>query len=241
MMKLITYGSETFEYRVEKKKRKTLGIKITNDGEVIVTAPLGVGESIIYDIVKKKASWIVEKLRHINEMKNELNNEEFIDGRKVEFLGQAYMLSIFRNSSIKNNSVSLNGDNITVCIKSSHNGDISEAIKCSLINWLKEQAKIKLVERTKYYGEKTGLMPNNIRVKEQKTLWGSCSGKNNINYNWKLIMAPPRVLDYVVVHELCHLRQRDHSKKFWELVEEVMPDYKELRKWLKENGRRLNI
>ncbi|MDF2674900.1 MAG: hypothetical protein K0R09_3168, partial [Clostridiales bacterium] len=78
-------------------------------------------------------------------------------------------------------------------------------------------------------------------VKEQKTLWGSCSSKDNINFNWKLIMAPQAVLDYIVVHELCHLKHRDHSKNYWNLVEQIIPDHKEKRKWLKENGRSLVV
>jgi predicted metal-dependent hydrolase len=241
-MKLITYGSEVFEYKVIKKKRKTLGIKITNDGEVIVTSPFGVAEGVIYDIVSKKASWIIDKLNQVKEIDKHRGNEEFNDGKKVEFNGQAYLLKICEGSERKKALVYLNGDNIIVDIKSSYsNEERNSIVRNLLVDWFKEQARTRFIERTEYYAEKIGVKPYNIRIKEQKTLWGSCSGKNNINYNWKLVMAPPVVLDYVVVHELCHIVQRNHSNKFWELVEKIMPNYKELRKWLKENGRRLNI
>lgn len=241
-MKLITYESETFEYKVIKKKRKTLGIKITNDAEVVVSAPIGVTESVIYDIVNKKAAWIIEKLNQIKEIEKYKEKEEFVDGKKVEFLGQVYLLKINRNFDREKALVYLADNNIVVNIRLSYNDDEKNiVVKSLLINWFKEQAKVKFLERTEYYAKKIGVKPNDIRVKEQKTLWGSCSGKNNINYNWKLIMAPPKVLDYVVVHELCHILQRNHSNKFWELVGKIMPDYKEIRKWLKENGRRLNI
>ncbi|WP_133627269.1 M48 family metallopeptidase [Fonticella tunisiensis] len=80
-----------------------------------------------------------------------------------------------------------------------------------------------------------------VVVKEQKSIWGSCSSRGNINFNWRLIMAPLSVIDYVVIHELCHLKHQDHSSKFWSLVEYVMPDYKEKKKWLRENGGRLKL
>ncbi len=82
---------------------------------------------------------------------------------------------------------------------------------------------------------------NQIRIKDQKTRWGSCSSKNNLNFSWRLIMAPERVLDYVVVHELCHLTHMNHGKEFWALVESVMPDYKDCKKWLRENEKSLTL
>ncbi|HID0886867.1 TPA: M48 family metallopeptidase, partial [Clostridium botulinum] len=83
--------------------------------------------------------------------------------------------------------------------------------------------------------------PKNIVIKNQKTLWGSCSSKGNINYNYKIVMAPLKILDYIVVHELCHLVHMNHSKDFWQLVESIIPDFKERRNWLKENGYKLKI
>jgi len=105
----------------------------------------------------------------------------------------------------------------------------------------REQAREKITERCKYYGEMHGLKFNRIRITGAKTRWGSCSAKNNLNFCWKLILAPEEILDYVVVHELSHTVHKNHSAKFWNLVEQIDPEHKKNRKWLKQNGWGLEI
>lgn len=95
--------------------------------------------------------------------------------------------------------------------------------------------------RVAYYEQIIGVTHASIRIRDQKTRWGSCSAKGNLNFNWRLMLAPPRVLDYVVVHELCHRKEMNHSKAFWDAVGTVLPDYVQLRKWLKDNGRKLTL
>ncbi len=114
-------------------------------------------------------------------------------------------------------------------------------IKDNLEKFYKEKAVKVLKERTDYYSNILKVAPKNIVIKNQKTLWGSCSSKGNINYNYKIVMAPLKILDYIVVHELCHLVHMNHSKDFWQLVESIIPDFKERRNWLKENGYKLKI
>ena len=103
---------------------------------------------------------------------------------------------------------------------------------------LRQQARKRLTERTDYYKTILGVDYKRIRIADQKTRWGSCSSTGTISYNWHLVLLPDAILDYVVVHELCHLRQMNHSKDFWKLVEGILPDYQSRRKWLKENGDR---
>lgn len=114
-------------------------------------------------------------------------------------------------------------------------------VKENLEKWYREEAREYLYNRTAYYGKILGEYPENIRIKEQKTCWGSCSSKRNLNFNWKLLMAPLEILDYVVVHELCHLKYMNHSRDFWNCVGEILPDYAVRRQWLKENGRFLKL
>jgi len=104
------------------------------------------------------------------------------------------------------------------------------------IEELKKQAAKDLPKRVEYYAPIVGVTYNDITIRNQKSRWGSCSSKGNLNFNCKLMLMPERVRDYVVVHELCHRKEMNHSKKFWELVEAVMPDYEILRSWLKEHG-----
>lgn len=101
---------------------------------------------------------------------------------------------------------------------------------------LAEEALKVIPERVEYFAKVIGVTYGKITIRNQKTRWGSCSSKGNLNFNCLLMLAPPEVLDYVVVHELCHRKQMNHSKAFWSEVEKVLPDYKEARKWLKEDG-----
>ena len=104
---------------------------------------------------------------------------------------------------------------------------------------LQQEVCRKIPERTAYFAEKIGVSYGRITLRQQKTRWGSCSANGNLNFNWLLILAPPEVLDYVVVHELCHRRQMNHSQAFWNEVSAVLPGYKEQKKWLKHNGWKL--
>ena len=113
--------------------------------------------------------------------------------------------------------------------------DLSEAKRNVYIR----KAKETITKRASYFARLMGVSYRNITIREQKTRWGSCSSEKNLNFNWKLILAPPEVLDYVVVHELCHRLEMNHSPRFWAQVERVLPDYKVSRKWLREHGNEL--
>ncbi|UOF92114.1 M48 family metallopeptidase [Fodinisporobacter ferrooxydans] len=108
-----------------------------------------------------------------------------------------------------------------------------------LLEWYKQNARQLIPERVRLLSKRMNLSYNRITLKDQKTRWGSCSSLRNLNFNWRLIMAPPDVLDYVVIHELAHLREMNHSKQFWSIVEQFMPQYRIHKDWLKENGAQL--
>lgn len=107
--------------------------------------------------------------------------------------------------------------------------------------WLREKAKEAIADRTMEYSEIIGVSYNNIRIKDTKSRWGSCSGRGNLNFSWRIIMTPAIVMDYIIIHELCHLRHLNHSKEYWKTVEQYMPDYRRHKEWLKINGTKLRI
>ncbi len=111
----------------------------------------------------------------------------------------------------------------------------------ALVNKHKKYARKIFESRVTYFHQFTGGNYTSITIRDQKTRWGSCSGRGTLSFNWRLILAPPEILDYVVVHELCHLTHMNHSKEFWGFVGSVIPDYKIRRKWLKENGHTLRL
>lgn len=111
-----------------------------------------------------------------------------------------------------------------------------EKLSYEEIQGLADKAMKILPEKVKYYAEKIGVSYGRITIRNQKTKWGSCSGKGNLNFNCLLMLAPEDIQDYVIVHELCHRKEMNHSKNFWSEVEKVMPDYREKKKWLKDHG-----
>lgn len=226
----------TFNYKIFRKKRKTIGIKITNKGEVVVTSPFGISDETIENIVKKKSSWILSKLNIIESEK--LEEKTYLkNGYKLLYLGIQLKLEL---SYEKTDNCNFFIDNGSFKVYFDDNIALDEdTIKNHIIDIYKKQAKKVLIERTKIYSKLINENPLKVTVKSQKTLWGSCSSKRNINYNYKIIMAPMEVVDYIVVHELCHLIHMNHSKQYWNTVQSILPDYKIRRRWLKDNGFKL--
>jgi hypothetical protein len=110
-----------------------------------------------------------------------------------------------------------------------------------LTGWLRREARAEAKALIQRFGPRHGLMPRGLVIKAHRTLWGSCTVRDVVNLNWRLILAPPAVLEYVVVHELCHLRHRHHQPPFWRLVAEILPDYGQQRRWLRANGHLLTL
>lgn len=113
--------------------------------------------------------------------------------------------------------------------------------RASLEKWYRREAALIIEEKASYYAEVLKVDYQAIHIKDQRSRWGSCSSKKNLNFNWRLIMAPEPVLEYVVIHELCHLRHMNHSADFWKLVESICPGYKQYKRWLKEHGENLYL
>lgn len=226
-METINLDKKIFKYEITYKAKKNISMRILKTGFIEVRAPLGVSKSTVESIIRKQKKWVIER----EECLKKISEDKW-----YYYLGKKYGLKInYTNSSYCN--LKLEDNNFVVDI---NKGILKEKrkkiIDCEFKKFYKEKALQVLKERTNYYGAILGFLPNKIFIKSQKTLWGSCSSKGNINYNYKLIMAPLYIIDYIVVHELCHFKHMDHSKNFWDLVSSIMPDCKDRRAWLKENG-----
>ncbi|HHV95606.1 MAG TPA: M48 family metallopeptidase [Clostridiaceae bacterium] len=238
-------------YTVVKTRRKTIGIIINRNGEVKVHVPFGVTKKQIDEIVQKKADWIIKKVNEVIERNSNIIQKEYINGEKFLYLGDEYTLEIVEKDfdKIKKNDkafdkgeVLIKDNTMLVYISEGLPDEIrKQTIKESLIKWYKKRFTEIVKERINKYSMKLNVFPHRVVIKNQKTRWGSCSEKGNINLNWRLIMAPIHIIDYVVVHEMCHLKVMNHSKDFWTLVESIMPNYRECRKWVKANGNKLEI
>lgn len=211
-------------YRLVRSGRKTLSLQINKDAELIVRAPNRLSVKKIEQFIDEKSAWIIQKQQKI---KKQHPTVRYQNGEKFLYLGKYYPLKIIKQSHPQ---LDFDGCYFYLCEKG----------KTQFKHWYKMQFKKIALPRLAFYSDQSQLSYNQVRVKSQKTLWGSCSPANNINLNYLLIQSPIEVIDYVIVHELCHIRHKNHSKDFWNLVESILPNYKKNRQWLKENGYKLH-
>ncbi len=242
-MKNKRYSLETqntiIHYSIARAKRKTLGITVDITGEVKVSAPLYIDEKQIIEIVENKADWIIKKMGIVKEMQKNIVLRQFVNGEKILYLGKEHELKIVEMNYNKT-EVILQNDTITVYLPEGMQKESKkQLIRKTLVLWYKKCFSDIIDEKIREYSLQLKVAPLKVVIKEQKTRWGSCSSKGNINLNWRLVMAPISVIDYVIVHELCHMKIMNHSKDFWNQVELIMPNYNVRRKWLRENGNKL--
>lgn len=157
------------------------------------------------------------------------------DGAEIPFQGQTYKLSI-QPTRLKRVKIEFSGQFVAAVPESMLTGEYSDEVRAALIYWLKNRVKVQVEHFVHKHAANHQLWPRSIKIKTQKSRWGSCGIHNDININWLLILAPPPVLEYVVVHELCHIKVRNHSAHFWRLVSAHLPNYQTHRHWLKEQG-----
>lgn len=211
-----------------RSRRKTIALVIDNDGELIVRAPFFATDNDISQFIIEKQDWIIEKSL---DMKKKLLNYPpltFTDGETIPYLGNA---CVIHRGFVKN--VYCDGESFLI--------PETEDARDKLILWFKKEAARILKERVSHYAELMEVEPCGVRITSAKTRWGSCSYKNHLNFSWRLIMCPGEVIDYVVVHELCHIYHKDHSKNFWKSVKEVDVSYIEHEKWLRDNQRLMEV
>lgn len=230
------YDTQKIEFDVMKSKRKSLSIAIQTDGNLLVKAPFFMSDDEIVKWVKTKTGWIVRQRAKILEQQQQNPPKQYETGEKFLYLGQEYELEV-RISTGRAGMVGIADDKMILFTKTAD----SAVVQKILTDWYDKQAKTIIPKRVRYYAAQMGESYGNITIKNQKKRWGSCSSARNLNFNRRLVMAPQEVLDYVIVHELCHLRQMNHSNAFWQEVELVLPDYKMHKKWLETNGQLLNF
>ncbi|MDD1613944.1 MAG: M48 family metallopeptidase [Methylococcaceae bacterium] len=220
---------------IRSSKRKTSAIKIQK-GRVFVMVPERLSMAVIEFLVTEKTRWIKQKLAIQNEI-IAIKPKEFVSGEAFSYLGRNHPLKI---ESGLYPAIKLHQDELVVSVRDK-SADNAKAIKQLLIKWFKQQAESSLRDKTESYSRIIGVNPSSVTIKSFKSRWGSCSVTGGIQYNWKIIIAPDRVVNYVVIHELCHILHHNHSPAFWKAVERYCHDYRDCGAWLKINGARLEI
>jgi len=211
------------------KRKKTISILI-KDGNVEVKAPFNLMQKEIDSFILKKEKWIKNKILFQKSIKK-LPKKKFINGEVFKLLGKDLILKININNTKK---TYIKNDYICLDLKNNTKNN-KEKIKKELELFFRSFSERILKEKTLIESKKMNLKVKEIKVRSYKNRWGSCSSNGNISYNWKLIMAPERIINYVIIHELCHLIHFNHSRDYWREVRKKLPNYKENKEWLKSN------
>ena len=219
---------------VRTNRTKTASVRV-QEGKVSVVVPKSLTDNQIERLVTNKTRWIKEKLL-LHRQCVPVKPKEYVSGECFTYLGKNYRLKVEKAPRA---SVRLLAGRLVVALPEGSNGP--EAVRNSLTDWIQTHAEAKLREKAERYARIVGVRPSSTSIRSYTSRWGGCSASGDIQFNWKIIMAPQRVVDYVVVHELCHLRVHNHSPEFWKFLERVFPDYQDCREWLKINGRSLNV
>lgn len=220
------------ELNIKRSNRRTISIYVERDGRVSILAPEKITEIKLNEIIKKKEYLIYKHLAKWKELNSGKIEREWVNGQSYLYLGRNYRLKILKESdtslSLKNGFFNLD------------KAQINNANKL-FIEFYKEKGLPKIIERVIYYKTKMGLEPKQIRIMDLKNRWASCSVSGNINFHWKCIMAPLSVIDYIVVHELAHLKHNNHTSAFWNEIDKVIPDYQKQIQWLREKGAGMSL
>ncbi|MFT5388160.1 MAG: putative metal-dependent hydrolase [Lysobacterales bacterium] len=217
-------------------RRKTLSICVDQHGDLSVSVPLRVPDKEIRSFLDEREQWILNHRSKAKKHHAEINKRKFESGHSFLFLGKLRELLIERKN-IKRSVVILEEKGWIVSVDKDTSEDSLEIeVRKALVKWYRKQAVEIVASRIFHFGRILGEQPEKIAVRTQKRLWGCCDySKRIIHINWQIILAPMSVVEYVIVHELCHLIVPNHSKRFWSQVENILPDYEREVKWLKDN------
>jgi predicted metal-dependent hydrolase len=212
---------------VRSPKRKSVGIQVLPNAHVKVTIPTLYPKFLVSHILNEKEDWIRAAQQRMLAKQTAVLTEGY-----YLYMGKEYQLVLRPGQK---ELVSVSNDTISVATPG------KKFVKTYLVSWYKQEARRIIAARVKFYAKIARLEFKSVAITSAETRWGSCSSNRTLNFNWKLVMAPLEVIDYVVTHELAHLTEMNHSKDFWETVRRMYPLYRQYRTWLKRHGHRLTI
>ena len=213
-------------YQLELRPRRTVGLKITQQG-LVVHAPKRIVVHQLNQILQEKSGWILNKLA-LREA-NTIESVQWLNGEHLLFLGQDILLQVIEGKGRV--GIQLTGNQLNLCVK-----DVSNHAMVSkkVIQWFQQQAYDDFVRRVEVFATKLGVKPPLVSLSNAQSRWGSCNSRGQVRLNWRLIQAPPQVINYVVCHELAHLKEMNHSARFYAVLAQLFPNYDDAEKVLKQ-------
>jgi predicted metal-dependent hydrolase len=234
-MSLLSGESIPYTIRISARAR-VLHLVIRQESGLEIVVPRGTRKGQIEEALHQKADWIQRTLRRLEAP------PPLEEGRELAFMGQKCRLHLTTNLAATAGPpfVTLVGENLTISTRESDWRN-QEVLRLALEGWYRRRARELIPARLRIANKTFGFAYGRVAIKEQKSRWGSCSRVGNLNFNWRLLLAPLPVLDYVLIHELAHLKELNHAPAFWQLVASACPDYKTHRRWLREHGHTLRL
>lgn len=225
----VTVGNEPIEYRVTRSADATEPRIDVGIHQITVVVPKG-ADVDPEQLLVKNGHWVIAKKRKYDRYRENAPDREFVEGEEFPYLGENYEIAVEPRPK---------ADIIDSKIRLRRSAVDQSSVKRALENFYRRQAREYLTERADNYAAEMGVEYREIEIRNQRTKWGSCSTTGTLGLNWRLIMASTEIIDYVVIHELAHLREPNHTQAFWSLVSQYDANYQEHATWLDENSTQL--
>lgn len=232
-----TYLGETIRFEIKYKNRSSIGMSVDSYGNVEIQAPKGTSKERIIKVLEGNWELILEKLSEMKERLQGPQEKVYTPGESFLFLGKNYPIQIIQDEHVERDYVVLEGDRLLIHVKNA--GD--EIIKQALKRYYYQQCKALVEKSISVYQRHFKTKPRSIRISDSKTTWGTCDSRMQLTFNWRLAMAPRDVIEYVVVHEMCHMVHLNHDRSFWRLVGKIIPDYKDKENWLAMSSWKMTV
>lgn len=232
-----TYLGESIRLEIKYKNRTSIAIKMDGYGTVEVHAPKGTSQENVHQVVEEHWEAIQEKLREMTNRQRGREEKVYEYGENFLYLGHAYPIEIFIDMNIMQERVEFKDEKLHIYVKQHDEENIKQALK----RFYSQQCKALVEKSISVHQSNFKTKPRSIQITDSQKTWGTCDSNRKLTFNWRLAMAPREVIDYVVVHEMCHMVHLNHDRSFWRLVGKIMPDYKEKENWLSLSSWKMTV
>ena len=232
-----TYLGKTISFDIHYKNRTSIGIHIDPYGRMEVQAPKGTSDEQVLSLLEGKWDWIQAKMQEIRDRSLGPKEKIYDNGESFLYLGNEYPIQISQGLDITQDHAVFEGDMLHIFVKQLEDEKIKQALK----RFYYQQCKALVEKSIQAHQSNFKIKPRSIRITDSKTTWGTCDSRQQLTFNWKLAMAPLQVIDYVVVHEMCHMVHLNHDRSFWRLVGKIIPDYEQRENWLKFSNWKMTV
>ena len=239
----VVFGGTRIDYSIQRtSRRKTIAITVSPDRSVTVAVPKGTRRTLVAKKVHQKAEWIVRQQERLRRNGRQ-TAKTFVSGESYRYLGRQYQLKILRHSTVPSipHASMFRGRFVVPVARRWGAERRRSAVRAALAAWYREHADVQIQSAVDRFSARLGVAVVSVELREMKIRWGSGGTDGRLRFNWRIVMAPKRLLEYVVAHELCHVRYHDHSREFWRLLSRVMPDYEQRRQELERMGPTLTV